>query len=396
MPHRGGSSILRPMKMPSARRTREFCGRSRLVVIVAVAWLAACAMAPSPRVPPHVRLSAAEGRALVSRHLPAGVADRNGWATDIYAAIAALDLAPTAENVCAAIAIAEQESGMRVDPPVPGLARIARREIEARRERAGVPELVLEAALALPSSNGKRYGERLDAVTTEGQLSALYDDFIGRVPLGRSFFANRNPVRTGGPMQVAVTFAEAQVEAAPYPYPMTGSVRDEVFSRRGGLYFGIAHLLAYPASYDRYLYRFADYNAGRYASRNAAFQHAVADVSGIPLTSDGDLLRYEAGKPASEPGNTELALRVLSARIGSSNAEIRHDLELATGEAFERSPLYARVFALADAAAGKRVPRAVLPTIVLSSPKITHRLTTGGFAHRVDQRFHDCLGRNAR
>jgi hypothetical protein len=40
-------------------------------------------------------LTAAEGRALVSRLLPDGVADRNGWSTDIYAGIAVLDIPPT-------------------------------------------------------------------------------------------------------------------------------------------------------------------------------------------------------------------------------------------------------------------------------------------------------------
>jgi len=254
---------------------------------------------------------------------------------------------------------------------------------------------VLDAALALPSSNGKRYGERIDEVKTEGDLSRIYDDFIGRVPFGRTLFADRNPVRTAGPMQVAVAFAEAQAEAAPYPYPMNGSVRDEVFSRRGGLYFGIAHLLDYRAAYDRYLYRFADYNAGRYASRNAAFQRAVADVSGIPLTLDGDLLRYENGKPSREAGATESALDVLAKRLAMSPSDIRRDLEQGKGEAFARTALYARVFALADQAARQRVPRAVVPTIELSGPKITRRLTTDWFAHRVDERFRACLRRNA-
>jgi len=366
----------------------------RWFAILAAVALAGCATHAPSGLPEHAHLTAAEGRALVARLLPTGIADRSGWATDIFAAITALDIAPTAENACAIIAIAEQESGLRVDPPVPGLARIAWKEIEARRERAGVPKVMLDAALALPSSNGKRYSERIDAVRTEGQLSGIYDDLIGRVPFGRTLFAERNPVRTGGPMQVAVAFAEAQVEAAPYPYPMSGSVRDEVFTRRGGLYFGAAHLLDYRASYDRYLYRFADYNAGRYASRNAAFQRAVSEVSGIPLALDGDLLRYDGGKPSREAGNTEAALRVLAPRLGMSADDIRRDLAVAKEEAFDHTRLYARVFALADEMARKRQPRAIVPTIVLSSPKITRRLTTDWFAHRVDERFRACLARN--
>ena len=225
------------------------------------------------------------------------------------------------------------------------------------------------------------------------QMSDLFDDFIDRVPLGRTFFAERNPVRTAGPMQVSVAFAESVAASKPYPYTMAGSVRKEVFTRRGGLYFGVAHLLDFDAPYDRYLYRFADFNAGRYASRNAAFQSAVTQVSGVPLALDGDVLRYESGRPAREPGATETAVRVLGRRLGLDHAAIRRDLELATSEGFQRTPLYMRMFALADRAAGREVPRAVLPEIELHSPKITRKLTTNWFAHRVDERHRTCLHR---
>ena len=53
---------------------------------------------PSPA-PGYRPISATEGRALVGGLLPDGVKDRAGWATDIYAAFAALDIAPTPENI---------------------------------------------------------------------------------------------------------------------------------------------------------------------------------------------------------------------------------------------------------------------------------------------------------
>jgi len=357
--------------------------------IVLVALLASCATPDDPGRP----ISAEQGRALVGRLLPEHVKDRTGWAVDIYAALAVLDIAPTPDNICAVIAITEQESSFTVDPQVPGLAAIARKEIERQRLNAGIPRIVLDAALALPSANGTSYADRLSSVRTEHELSDLFDDFIGRVPLGKSFLADRNPVRTGGPMQVAISFAQAHAEGRGYPYPIAGSVRDEVFTRRGGMYFGIAHLLDYPASYDRMIYRFADFNAGPYASRNAGFQHAVTQVSGIPLVLDGDLLRYDGGRPLAEPGSTELAVRSLGGRLDMSTRDIRRDLEQGTSAAFEKTTLHARVFAMADRAAGKPLPRAVVPRIQLKSPKITRSLTTEWFANRVETRYRQCLKR---
>jgi len=114
------------------------------------------------------------------------------------------------------------------------------------------------------------------------------------VPMGRQLFGNLNPVRTGGPMQVSIAFAEANARG--YPYPVKESIRHEVFTRRGGIWFGTRHIFGYPADYPDTLYRFADFNAGWYASRNAAFQAAVSRVSGKPLALDGDLIRYDIVK----------------------------------------------------------------------------------------------------
>lgn len=345
--------------------------------------------------PARPTLSPSQARSLIAGLLPGATADRTGWATDIHATLAALDIEPTREHICAVIAVTEQESGFRVDPVVPNLPAITWKAIEERAERAGMPMMVLRTALSLNSPTGKSYAERIDAARTEQQLSHIFEDFIGMVPLGRTLFANWNPVRTGGPMQVSIAWSERHARERTYPYPMEDGIRHEVFSRRGGLYFGTAHLLDYPAAYDRLLYRFADFNAGHYASRNAAFQHALSVASGIPLALDGDLIRHDADA-GRDAGATELAARVIAERLKLDHGDIRRALERGDSQAFERTPLYQRVFAWADRLEGRPLPRARVPQIALKSPKITRQLTTAWFATRVDERHQRCMARAGR
>jgi len=349
---------------------------------------------PAPPKPPAAYPSEREGRALVAGFLPPGVKDREGWSGDIFTAFSALRIPPTPDNICAVIAVIEQESTFQADPVVPGLSQIVQKEIEARRERLHLPRLLVDAALLKTSPDGRSYKARIDALRTEKQMNDLFDDMISELPNGRSLLGGYNPVRTGGPMQVSVAFAEEQFTEKAYPYPRRGSVRSEVFTRRGGVYFGTAILLDYPAPYSKLLYRFADFNAGRYSSRNAAFQAAVARISGQPLALDGDLLRYTGGVPSSEPSTTLTALQRIASRLGLSGAEINRDLRLEKTARFAQTALYTRVFALAEGAAGGHFPREAMPQIDLKSPKIQRKLTTGWFAERVDWRHRTCLGRD--
>src|SRR5688500_3378621 len=207
-----------------------------LLLLLAIGALAGCA-GQRPQI------TAAEGRAMVASYMPASLGDKEGWAADIYTPMAVLEIPLTPDNICAILSVTEQESGFKVDPPIPNLAKLSWDEIERQRERIGIPKLVLDAALALESRNGKSYRQRIDAAKTERELSDVFEDMIDRVPLGRTFFGDRNPVRTGGPMQVSVALAIAHAKTRQYPYPVHESMRDEVFTRRGGMYFGIAHLL---------------------------------------------------------------------------------------------------------------------------------------------------------
>ncbi len=320
----------------------------RLCAVVCVALVAGCAGGPPATEGPPISPEAA--RATIEHSLPGGVQDRAGWVEDIYSGFSVQDLEPSPKNICAVVAVIGQESSFHVDPVVPGLGAIARKEIDSRAQRVGVPTLLVHDALELRSSNGRTYNQRIDAARTEKDLSDIYEDFIAAIPLGRTLFADLNPIRTRGPMQVNVAFANQYAALRPYPYHVAGSIADEVFTRRGSLYFGIGHLLAYAAPYDAYLYRFLDYNAGQYASRNAAFQSAVSVLAGMPLLADGALLSDKGG--SNRAGDTELAVRTVAARLKIDDTEIHAALEQGKSAQFEQTELYKRVFSLAERAAG--------------------------------------------
>lgn len=357
-----------------------------LCVALAALLLAACATQPTPQV---AQRRPADVRAEIVRKLPAGTVDRQGWANDIYAALASQQVDTSSANLCAVLAVAGQESNYQVDPVVPGLPGIARAEIDRRAAAKHIPKLLVSAALLLHGPDGRSYAQRLQSVRTEHDLSAMFEEFIDMVPMGKRLFDGFNPVHTAGPMQVSIAFA--QDHAQDYPYPVEGSIRNEVFSRRGGLYFGTLHLFGYPTHYNALLYRFADYNAGWYASRNAAFQAAVSAASGIALALDGDVLT--PGASLESPGATERALRTLEPRLRMDDGDIRRALQQGESLAFEQTGLYQRVFALADTAERRSLPRAILPGIDLHSPKIRRKLTTAWFADRVQQRWQACMSR---
>jgi len=365
-----------------ARRQRR-CGLFCSLLIL----LAGCSSTPDKgsREP-------AEVRAQLVTLLPENLADRQGWAADIQFAFQSMQLLPSTENLCAVLAVTAQETGFKADPAVPGLGRIAREEIDRRAARLGIPQMAVSAALSLKSPDGRSYATRIAKVQTERDLSLLYEQLIDQVPLGAQLLARANPVRTAGPMQVSIAFAEQHAAELDYPYADAGSIRHEVFSRRGGLYFGIAHLLDYRNSYTRHLYRFADFNAGWYASRNAAFQGAVTAATNVPLVEDGDLV-IPASLFGNQVGSTETAVRKLAGPLGMSDGQIRQALEQGRSFEFEQGALYAKVYALAEQRKGRPLTREALPNIRLESPKITRKLTTAWFANRVQERYQRCINK---
>lgn len=164
---------------------------------------------------------------VVRQKMPATVKDRDQWASALAKTFESQKIAPTEENICSVLAVAQQESLYQSDPAVPGLNKIAWKEIDRRAEKLHIPAFLVHTALKITSPNGKSYSERLDTVKTEKQLSAIFDDMISMVPMGQTLFGSLNPVHTGGPMQVSIAFAEKHTDG--YPWKIENTVRQEVF-----------------------------------------------------------------------------------------------------------------------------------------------------------------------
>jgi hypothetical protein len=171
-------------------------------------------------------------------------------------------------------------------------------------------------------------------------------------------------------------------------------VRDALYTRPGGVYYGTARLLAYPAHYDRVVFRFADYNAGLYASRNAAVQAQLSWLTGRKLTLDGDLLSYDrSGKPRDTESESERAAQAFAERHERrlSVDDIRRDLLAEKTLAFEDTDTYRAITSAATRSLGRPASYAVLPQVAVSSPKVKGTRSTAWFAQSVDHRYQACL-----
>jgi hypothetical protein len=203
-----------------------------------------------------------------------------------------------------------------------------------------------------------------------------------------------NPVKTAGSMQVSVQWSQ---ELGRTEGLSRETVRDLLYTRAGGLKYGTARLFADDARYDQPIYRFADYNAGVYSSRNAAFQQMVGKITGLKVTPDGDLLAWtDGGRPKStQDGQTLTAVLAWRATYAPDLDErtVRRDLESEKTEVFEDTDTYNRVRTTWRAKFHSEPTYAIVPTVQLESPKLSTPHTTAWFAQSVQKRYDACLAR---
>jgi Protein of unknown function (DUF1615) len=333
--------------------------------------------------------------------------DPAGWATDLLDVLHLHGLPASKENICSAIAVIDQESNFVANPAVAGLGKISEQALRDKFHR--VPILGALALQFLETTPGKTdsYMGRIRSARTERDLDMTYRAMVADAAKQSSLgvvvgsgilntqIEGKNEIDTIGSMQVSVEFAMGVARHRRW-LPMSldddYAVRDELYSRHGGMYYGVLQLLGYETGYDRKIYRFADYNAGRYSSRNAAFQKQVAVLSGQALARDGDLLLYDkGGTPKKKPSSSEMALRKILP--GVDEKQLRSDLLLEKENGFIETQTFNAVRAAYQQKTGTKPAFAIIPEIALSSPKIKHAMTTRNFAESVDRRYQACIAR---
>ena len=382
------------------------------LIALLLAGASACREPPSPP-PPPARPPPPLGPAQVRAAFPDGVGDPAGWAKDLLAAFSDSGLVPDAARVCAVVAVLQQESGFQADPPVANLGMLVRVRLKEEAERFGpLGPPAMERLLKDRAPGDRRtFEERIRRLRTERELDLLFRDMleaerrehpamVATANLLDSLFRGRrledlNPVTTAGSMQVSVRWAIDYAHGRGWP-DEEETVRDALYTRAGGLRFGVPRLWGYALTDGDVLYRFADYNAGQYASRNAAVQRALAQLTGVRLVADGDLLVYGPdGRPTGEDSETLRAFRVFRERFVPTfpEARLREDLQRGKEQSFEETPSYLALRRVYREQIGSPMPTAALPELELKSPKIRRGYSTAAYARNVLRHHRACLQR---
>ena len=371
--------------------------------------------APAPVVTPAApvnNLSVAQTAALIRTAEPSAK-DSQGWATDLLNALKLHNLPQTRENVCSVIAVIDQESGFVANPAIPNLGKMAEKAINEKLRKLSI--LGNGAILFLNNfpSNQISFMQRIRNAHTERDLDLAYRDLIGGLGqylhqhkmgllldngIARDLIENNNDIDTIGSMQVTVNFA-VQYEMAlrggrALSLEEIYKVRDSLYSRQGGLFYGALLLLGYESGYDKKLYRFADFNAGRFSSRNAAFQAVVSALLGQPLATDGDLLMYNSNGDATlSASGTEQAVRTLAKKLtlNLNDYRIRRDLMQEKTLAFNTTATYQAIMGAYVTLKKAKPPYALVPQIQLHSEKSSRILTTEKYANTVYARYQKCI-----
>ncbi len=350
----------------------------------------------------------------IKKVIPTRVSERDLWAKDIFDITEQLGIPQNKENICTIVAVVDQESNFVANPTVPGLGQKAVKEVQDRFDEkfkdklgesiGGTVADYFQDVLKNQPTPENNYLKQMAKVKTEKELDELYREIFAYMAkhynvsaltgaarlVGQDIGEKLNPITTLGSMQVHISYAKEHKRQG----GNIAELRSDLYTRYGGLYYGIHRLMMYPADYDKPLYRFADYNSGRYSSRNAAFQTKINALTKTELALDGDLLLYgKNGNPRPEKSSSERELINLFAahNVLITPKQIRSDLKHEKDDKFEETPTYKAVKELYLKDTSKKDFYAIMPEVVISGPKLSRDYNTNWFATRVNGRYQTCM-----
>ena len=320
---------------------------------------------------------------------------RDEWAVSISNALKAIKLKPTQDNVCAVISIIAQESTFQIRPQVPNIGDILLNNIESLKNKGFLWKVGINVRLNQERKEGVTFLNDIKNLTSEYDLEEWYKDFtkhnMTEPILNKMGKSVDDVVATAGSMQVSISYAKKFLDTQRLN---VGDIRRYLNTRDGGVLVGTAHLLDYDKDYSNWVYVFADYNAGRYASRNAGFQKMVSSLSKIELDFDGDILIYKGKKHATKSKTFYAIIKLLKDRGEVADEEHIFKGLLSEKESrFINEDVYKIVSKIHQNKYGYTIKEEI-PKIALKSQKFKRALSTEWFAKRVYDRFKKCMNVN--
>lgn len=327
--------------------------------------------------------------------------NKSQWANDIYEIFNQLKIERNAQNICSVVAVIDQESNFKADPPVANLGVTSLKAMNEKLDEKLGKTLAdyFRNMLKNEPTPQNSFEKQILKVKTEQQLDQLYHQMFSY--FGEKYYTNKitnvtklvgadvtekiDPITTLGSMQVHIDYARDHQR-------MSGSnedLRRDLYTQYGGLYYGIHRLMLYPTKYTDPLYRFADYNSGMYSSRNVAFQKILAELTKQKIDLDGDLLIYNG----SGQSQSEKALNLLAGQglLTLTPRQIRSDLGKEKRQDFENTQIYTAINNLYKQKMGKNPPAAIMPQVVISGAKLNKDYNTNWYASSVNKRYLACL-----
>ncbi len=316
------------------------------------------------------------------------------WASAIRESLVELGQPVDKAHVCAVLAVITQESSVSTSPKNRKMADILRKKISTF-DSTKVLSFIIQKRLDQYAANGRTFRENMETISSEQDFELWYNEFTSAEitkPILLVFNKDINDlVTTIGSMQVSVKFARN------YPKKPSnvgfGTIREILYTCKGGVYYGTAYMLDYKHRYNDWKYVFADYNAGRYASRNAGFQKMLADLSRKRIDLDGDLLNYAEGNNSRSVTYDTFIELLKNKGKEFDEGSVKKDFDQEKRYDFENTYSYKTLSYMHMKKFGSSI-YAILPEIPLSSPKFTSRnLTTKWYAMRVKSHFERYMRR---